>query len=52
MNGEALWELQQLDTSLNQLQRRLTKLPEAAALADADRRVTPIAPPSPRPQSS
>lgn len=39
MNGEALWELQQLDTSLNQLQRRLTKLPEAVALADADRRL-------------
>lgn len=39
MNGEALWELQQIDTSLNQLQRRLTKLPEAAALADAERRL-------------
>ena len=39
MNGEALWELQQLDISLNQLQRRLTKLPEAAALADAERGV-------------
>ena len=39
MNGDALWELQQLDTALNQLQRRLTKLPEAAALADADARV-------------
>jgi predicted nucleic acid-binding Zn-ribbon protein len=37
VNGEALWELQQLDISLNQLQRRLTKLPEAAALADSDR---------------
>ena len=39
MNVEALWELQQLDTSVDQLQRRLTKLPEAAALADADRRL-------------
>ena len=40
MNGQALWELQQLDTALAQLQRRLTKLPEAAALADADRLVS------------
>ena len=39
MNGEALWELQQLDTALHQLQRRLTKLPEASALHDADRRL-------------
>jgi predicted nucleic acid-binding Zn-ribbon protein len=39
VNGEALWELQQLDTALNQLQRRLTKLPEAAALAAAERRL-------------
>ena len=39
MNGEALWELQQLDTALHQLQRRLTKLPEASALQDADRRL-------------
>jgi hypothetical protein len=39
VNGDALWELQQLDTALNQLQRRLTKLPEAAALADADGRL-------------
>ncbi|MGZ4739919.1 MAG: CT398-like coiled coil hairpin domain-containing protein, partial [Ilumatobacteraceae bacterium] len=39
MNGNALWELQQLDTALNQLQRRLTKLPEAAALAEADDRL-------------
>ncbi|MEP7204061.1 MAG: hypothetical protein ABI894_15730 [Ilumatobacteraceae bacterium] len=39
MNGEALWDLQQLDTALHQLQRRLTKLPEAAALAEADRRL-------------
>lgn len=34
-----MWELQQIDTSLHQLQRRLTKLPEAAALADAERRL-------------
>jgi predicted nucleic acid-binding Zn-ribbon protein len=39
VNGEALWELQQLDTALHQLQRRLTKLPEASALQDADRRL-------------
>ncbi len=39
MNGEALWELQQLDTALGQLQRRLTRLPEAAALADAEQRL-------------
>ena len=38
MNGAALLELQQLDTALDQLRRRLTKLPEAAALADADQR--------------
>lgn len=37
MNGEALWELQQIDTALQQLRRRLTKLPEAAAFADAER---------------
>jgi predicted nucleic acid-binding Zn-ribbon protein len=37
VNGEALWELQQIDTALQQLQRRLTKLPEAAAFADAER---------------
>jgi uncharacterized protein len=37
VNGAALWELQQLDTALDQLQRRLTKLPEAAALAEAER---------------
>ena len=36
MNGEALWELQQIDTALHQLQRRLTKLPEAATFADAE----------------
>lgn len=40
MNGEALWELQQLDTALHQLQRRLTKLPEAEAFAEADRRLS------------
>ena len=39
MNGEALWELQQIDTALHQLQRRLTKLPEAEAFADAERRL-------------
>jgi predicted nucleic acid-binding Zn-ribbon protein len=39
VNGEALWELQQLDTALHQLQRRLTKLPEAEAFADAERRL-------------
>ena len=39
MNGEALWELQQLDTALHQLQRRLTKLPEAEAFAEAERRM-------------
>jgi predicted nucleic acid-binding Zn-ribbon protein len=33
-----MWELQQLDTALHQLQRRLTKLPEAEAFADAERR--------------
>jgi uncharacterized protein len=38
VNGAALWELQQLDTALDQLQRRLTKLPEAAAKAAADQR--------------
>lgn len=37
MNGDALWDLQQLDIALHQLQRRLTKLPEAAALGEADR---------------
>jgi uncharacterized protein len=36
VNGAALWELQQLDTALDQLRRRLTKLPEAAALAEAE----------------
>jgi uncharacterized protein len=39
VNGEALWELQQLDTTLHQLQRRLTKLPEAATFADAQGRL-------------
>ena len=39
MNGEALWELQQLDIALHQLQRRLTKLPEAEVFADAERRM-------------
>ena len=39
MNGEALWELQQVDTALHQLQRRLTKLPEAAEFDDAERRL-------------
>lgn len=40
MNGEALWELQQLDTALEQLRRRLTRLPEAETLAEADRRLS------------
>lgn len=39
MNGEALWELQQVDIALHQLQRRLTKLPEADAFADAEHRL-------------
>ena len=39
MNGEALWELQQLDTALHQLQRRLTKLPEAETHAAAERQL-------------
>jgi uncharacterized protein len=39
VNGEALWQLQQLDTALHQLQRRLTKLPEAAEYAEAERRL-------------
>ena len=39
MNGEALWELQQLDTALRQLQRRLTKLPEAETFATAARQL-------------
>ncbi len=39
MNGEALWQLQQLDIALHQLQRRLTKLPEAETFADAERRM-------------
>jgi uncharacterized protein len=40
VNGDALWDLQQLDIALSQLQRRLTKLPEAAALAEAEGRLT------------
>jgi uncharacterized protein len=40
VNGEALWELQQVDTALHQLQRRLTKLSEADAYAQAVRRWT------------
>ena len=39
MNGASLWELQQLDTALDQLHRRLTKLPEAVALAEAEARL-------------
>ncbi|HZX55476.1 MAG TPA: C4-type zinc ribbon domain-containing protein [Ilumatobacteraceae bacterium] len=39
MNGEALWELQQIDTALHQLRRRLTKLPEAEAFAEAERKL-------------
>jgi hypothetical protein len=39
VNGEALWELQQLDIALHQLQRRLTKLPEAETFADAEHRL-------------
>jgi predicted nucleic acid-binding Zn-ribbon protein len=39
VNGEALWELQQLDTALHQLQRRLTRLPEAETFAAAERRL-------------
>jgi uncharacterized protein len=39
VNGDAMWELQQLDIALHQLQRRLTKLPEAEALAEAERRL-------------
>jgi predicted nucleic acid-binding Zn-ribbon protein len=35
VNGEALWELQQIDTALHQLQRRLTRLPEAETFAEA-----------------
>jgi predicted nucleic acid-binding Zn-ribbon protein len=37
MNGEALYELQQIDTALDQLRHRLGRLPEAQALADAER---------------
>jgi predicted nucleic acid-binding Zn-ribbon protein len=39
VNGEALWELQQIDIALHQLQRRLTRLPEAETLAAAERRL-------------
>jgi uncharacterized protein len=39
VNGEALWELQQLDTALHQLQRRLTKLPEAETFSEAESRL-------------
>jgi uncharacterized protein len=39
VNGEALWELQQLDTALHQLQRRLTRLPEAETFAAAERQL-------------
>jgi uncharacterized protein len=39
VNGEALWELQQIDIALHQLQRRLTKLPEAETLAAAEHRL-------------
>jgi predicted nucleic acid-binding Zn-ribbon protein len=39
VNGEALWELQQVDIALHQLQRRLTRLPEAEMFADAERRL-------------
>jgi uncharacterized protein len=39
VNGEALWELQQVDIALHQLQRRLTRLPEAETFAEAERRL-------------
>jgi len=39
VNGEALWELQQVDIALHQLQRRLTKLPEAETFAAAEQRL-------------
>ena len=39
MNGDALWELQQVDIALHQLKRRLTKLPEAETFADAEHRL-------------
>jgi len=39
VNGEALWELQQIDTALHQVQRRLTRLPEAEAYAAAERQL-------------
>jgi predicted nucleic acid-binding Zn-ribbon protein len=37
VNGEAIYALQQLDTSLDQLRRRLGRLPEAETLAEAER---------------
>jgi uncharacterized protein len=39
VNGKALWELQQVDIALHQLQRRLTKLPEAETFAAAEQRL-------------
>jgi len=39
VNGEALWELQQIDTALHQVQRRLTRLPEAEAYTAAERQL-------------
>src|SRR3954451_3274725 len=39
MNGEALWELQQIDTALHQLQRRLTRLLDAEAFGAAERKL-------------
>jgi len=39
VNGEALWQLQQLDIALDQHRRRLTRLPEAEAFAAADRQL-------------
>src|SRR6187549_3937362 len=35
-----MWELQQIDTALHQLRRRLTKLPEAEAFAEAERKLS------------
>jgi uncharacterized protein len=39
VNGEALWQLQQLDIALEQQRRRLTRLPQAEAFAAADRQL-------------
>ena len=39
MNGEALWQLQQLDIALDQQRRRLTRLPEFEVLAAADKQL-------------